>query len=733
MPAAESLVTYRVASATDADTGVVYDLVDTLEITVAKSAVELSYALTYLRTVNDGPTEIIVAGDGGGPFNALTRPCVDDASSPAPSCGYVLAADGGRVPGSQGFCCRCSLTDYFGATSGGARNGLTCDLLSASGSQAANCLRMAPLWHAAFGVAAPQTAYRLDVAMRRCRGARNASAGGAPPPSCVWDVLEMSPSKPAGCTTFAPLPGAPASPRARGCDVQATLVGDFAAFQAPPDLSSYTLFKPLLCADSPPSPACLARLLANSSRWMLLPREAADLSGSACNRVGVSYAAYLAQGARCDVPAASCLRGQLRDYYAADVAAEAAGRPPTSLLAAVARGPYVLASVASAATAALVLGTAAYQQTVLQLTVDAAALRLVQRVSSGVIASAAVRPFAALAPGGGAAVVAVASTGAVNALFTLAVTCPADAPVAAVAAQQFTLAAPPAPASAAVKVFELGVTSLAGWAGACAVTLYDGLGAVTDVAALAVNATPTELTDGAEGGSVEPGAPGQSAGVGAGTGGGCAACGAWDLLCAARRLCVSALASWAAGLAGTLGALAAYAFLAAHFPAVACAPCRLLAGACGGAGGGGGGGGRAGQARLARRQQGSTGGRGGGGDNGNADGATVARLLELLTAQAALAAIAQQQQQQQHCPGKPAQPTPAPPPAPPPPASNNPLWLRSRPVAQTPAAAAAAPLAAATTALSVITEDPSTPTPEAAAPQPACGGGGKGRSGAGGA
>ena len=92
----------------------------------------------------------------------------------------------------------------------------------------------------------------------------------------------MSPSAPVGCTTFAPLPGAsPApAPAPRGCDVQATLVGDFAAFQAPPDLSSYTLFKPLLCADSPPTPACLARLVANSSRWMLLPREAADLSGS---------------------------------------------------------------------------------------------------------------------------------------------------------------------------------------------------------------------------------------------------------------------------------------------------------------------------------------------------------------------------------------------------------------------------------------------------------------------
>ena len=570
--AAESIVAYSVPSAQDA-AGLTYDLADTLEITLFKSTVELRYALTYVQDVNDGPYEIAVYGDGGGGYNPL-HPCNDDASSSAVSCGWVVTPSGSRVASSQGFCCACSASDYLGMTTGGARDGLSCNIFASSGVQAANCLRMAPLWHAAFALGPPRTDYSIVVALKRCAGGRNTS--------CMWDVIALSPSAPVACVRFTPLaavasgvsPSPSASPGAApaACDVQASLAGDFAAFQSPPDLGDMTLFAPVACDDWA---ACGARMLANASAWLLLPNAAVDLSGAACNKVGVSYEAYIGQGSRCDVPAGSCLGGQLRAYAAAG----------TRALGAVvaAQATYLIADVASGAgSARLVLGTAAYQQTVVALAVDAAALRLVQRVASGSILSASAPAFAALGAGGGVLRVTVANTGAVRALFTVSVACPSAAPIAPVLAQQLTIAPPPAPDSTATLRFLLDVTSLGGWAGACTVTLVNGLGDVVATAAVAVNATATAFDSGAQGGTVAPGSP-DTSGTPPAADGGCASCGQWDILCVARHLCVSALAGWGAGLAAALGAVAGYAFLAAYFPGLAFAPCRFLGGACSGA------------------------------------------------------------------------------------------------------------------------------------------------------
>lgn len=63
--ATESVQVYGVTHATDAD-GRVYDLLDTLEFTLAKSGVELHYPLVYKRQFNARPYEITLMQSSNG-------------------------------------------------------------------------------------------------------------------------------------------------------------------------------------------------------------------------------------------------------------------------------------------------------------------------------------------------------------------------------------------------------------------------------------------------------------------------------------------------------------------------------------------------------------------------------------------------------------------------------------------------------------------------------------------
>ena len=312
-------------------------------------------------------------------------------------------------------------------------------------------------------------------------------------------------------------------------------------------------------------------------------------------RVGVSYEAFQTQGQRCAVPTGTCLARQLSHYYTAD---EAAGGSGTSFLWHSAIGPTVLASAASAATAALRLGTSVNQATVVTLMLNADALRYVQRVAAGVITAASAPSFAAMSDTG-VLTVGIRSTGSVRALFTVTVACPAAAPLAPLVAQQLTLDAPPAAGSAGSAAFALTSESLAGGVFACTVTLLDGLGRQVDSRAALINATAAALSDGAQDGDLAPGAPGATInpGTGAGAGAGCAGCGGLDLVCLVVHLCVGALGGWAGALGGVLAAAVGYGLLCYMWPALAFAPCKAIGGLIcgrGGSGGGGGGGGCAG-------------------------------------------------------------------------------------------------------------------------------------------
>lgn len=394
--ATESISTIKVTQAVDSN-GNTLDLVDSLEISLAKSQINLQYPLSYTRNYNSKPAELVRTADSTGrSFNFLTNACVDDASREG-ACGWVLDSAGSRVPSSNGFCCRCSLDDYFASSGSGSpsRANLNCALFSSSNSQSAHCLRMSPLWYAAFAIGAPQTQYRVDVAVKRCRTVNGTSGGigsaaGSGNDVCKWDVLPLSPSAPGLCAALTALPiGANASPSPSAvaaaassaaasssagsasaaaaastadCTVWASLEGDFAAFDAAPAYDSKLLFVPLTCDDYS---TCGNRLLEDPGRWLLVDRYMTT-SGEECDKIGVAYAAFQGQGSRCAVPASSCLKHQLEDLYQSDLAAQRAGRVPSYFLsaAATAAGGSFSLNVQSPTSPRMVLGTSRFQKSV---------------------------------------------------------------------------------------------------------------------------------------------------------------------------------------------------------------------------------------------------------------------------------------------------------------------------------------------------------------------------------
>lgn len=193
------------------------------------------------------------------------------------------------------------------------------------------------------------------------------------------------------------------------CGALATLVGDFAAFQSPPDLSSHFLLAPLQCNDFS---VCGNRTTETTDRWLLVDaagawvniqvfsrrfglrmfppftciHRAATTTGSGCDLIGVSYGGFNGQGSRCGVPPGTCLHYQPDDLYNADAWAQSMGMPicielftpliqcfhhriaglPTQyFLSSFAMGGEVIPNLASATAARLAFRTNRFQQFVL--------------------------------------------------------------------------------------------------------------------------------------------------------------------------------------------------------------------------------------------------------------------------------------------------------------------------------------------------------------------------------
>lgn len=84
-----------------APANVLSQILDTIEITLIKSRIEVRYPLIYERQYNAGPFETtLYASPNGRPFSTQTNPCNDAASSTG-ACTWSVDAVGNRVPFSN--------------------------------------------------------------------------------------------------------------------------------------------------------------------------------------------------------------------------------------------------------------------------------------------------------------------------------------------------------------------------------------------------------------------------------------------------------------------------------------------------------------------------------------------------------------------------------------------------------------------------------------------------------
>ena len=188
-------------------------------------------------------------------------------------------------------------------------------------------------------------------------------------------TLLLTPASPAGV-----LPAA---------GVAARLLGDLSSYAAPPDLGGSVLLIP-----HPPDATSLAQILTlNTSEWLVVDKSLVSLDGRDCDRVGTSFPAFRSQPSACASAAGSCLNNQIRDLRAADAARVAQGMRPRHLIGRWGGGqPGAKQAFKRGGAGPLWLGLPlpSTSASLVTLSVNASALRVVTNVAKGTVRSARV-------------------------------------------------------------------------------------------------------------------------------------------------------------------------------------------------------------------------------------------------------------------------------------------------------------------------------------------------------
>ena len=356
-------------------------LQEPLEIAITKSPVWSVYPLTYLKSFNAKPNEIVL----------LTTNCRDGAYQSDATCGWFNDAAGAHVMDSQGFCCPCDAQSTWqqsvlGGATDRSRGQVNCNLFSSNlflnGLPAsASCLRMSDKWYAAYTLG--DASYEFTLAVTITKAAANATGGAPPPPlSALREVLSLSPISVVALNA--------------GSTVAAELLGDLGGFVETPVLSSKLLFIP--------RPGNSSAVTDDVGSWPLLDRSAVSLDGSGCDKPGVMFSGFRNQPNRCGVPAGSCLSNQLQDIVDADAVAMAAGNTPRSNVAALQAGAPSLRDAQPGAMSPdkkrLALPTTQLRNSIVVLSLNADSVRFVVNYSPGRIISAELIDFLGRTVGG---------------------------------------------------------------------------------------------------------------------------------------------------------------------------------------------------------------------------------------------------------------------------------------------------------------------------------------------
>lgn len=267
---------------------------------VSKSEPGWVYPLRYLHSVDYAPREELIKVVNRRPG---ISDCVDGAAAVAPTCGWQLDSAGEKIPASQGFCsnrdllqlksCAPGQEPWRGETELGGQSTL------ADSFAIAHCLRESGVRYRGYAIDLPRRDYAVSVRVF------------TPAP-----VPETDP--PTGEVTLSAFTLTPATPIYRDTTLAHPLLATLEPeFQPPPaeDLSGLILYLPEALVGGRP----------DWDRALLVPRALVSLDGGDCDRVGVSYAAFRAQGAAAATSVAgACLANQLKQLDDSDQARLAA-------------------------------------------------------------------------------------------------------------------------------------------------------------------------------------------------------------------------------------------------------------------------------------------------------------------------------------------------------------------------------------------------------------------------
>ncbi|KAG2393955.1 hypothetical protein C9374_003719 [Naegleria lovaniensis] len=168
------------------------------------------------------------------------------------------------------------------------------------------------------------------------------------------------------------------------------LNGDFSQYKALPTFESKMLFVPAYPKNHP-------IVLEGSKNWMLVDKNMVTMSGSECDKIGVSFSAFRNQPNACSQLPLSCLGNQLEDLRQTDIALMKEGSRS---------GKYIISNFGSflmnstGAQKTLIMDTSEDTNSVLTIFVNAASVQFLSQKSAGHIVSAFVKPFVAMSKEG---------------------------------------------------------------------------------------------------------------------------------------------------------------------------------------------------------------------------------------------------------------------------------------------------------------------------------------------
>nr|BAO57178.1 generative cell specific-1 [Gonium pectorale]BAO57179.1 generative cell specific-1 [Gonium pectorale] len=573
------------------------DLAAPLRVSLTKSPLWASYPLQYLASFNWKPKEVILR-----PSNAV---CKDGEYEDNPTCGWFVQPGPAptRLPDSQGFCCQCDAgqiwDDTFGSSKERTRANLNCDFFSdplnillGKVPVSGHCLTYDPTWYSGYqlGAASLQFAIAIRVEVPTAVNPAPASAAASSPPSPASSASSSAASS-VRSSSVELLTLSPSLPLATSASrlLSARLVGDLATYTQLPAISNQVLMIPQPSPSTSSGSPLDDTLATNRSAWMLLDRSMLSLDGNACDKVGTAFSAFRHQPNGCGRAPQTCLSGQLKDLWEADLQRIATGRVPQYMVTQYTGGSDTTLSSFAGGPLSFALPVASQSASLVTLSVAADGVRLITNRSPGKISGARVCRFGDTSCGGfeagasrGYVRANLTNTGRLAADFTLTLSnCSANVrPVEARA-----LALPPNATAALEPPMELYVEDTAAAPNrTCWLTLYDAAGGVTDTFLLSFYTNATQYDPRVTGGY-------NGTGDGAGVRKNDTDCSTTcnnpvDIFCFVTRRCWSKLGRLVGVVGGALlgvGLLAA----AIKFGWLA----SLAASCCAGGGGGGGGGG----------------------------------------------------------------------------------------------------------------------------------------------